>query len=116
MSGAPPAADRLDRHPLPQSTLRAPLFAGVEAAVLGFEIGLLALVVNATQLRLLPCLVAGATVVALHLLLALATRTDRRLSLVFSRSARYPRHARPWPTLATLSRRAEPTFPKRLLT
>jgi hypothetical protein len=108
-------SDRLARHPLQQSTLKAPLFAGVEAQVLGFEVALLAIAANATQLRLLPTLVTVPVIAGGHVLLALATRADRRLALVFSRSGRYPRHARPWPTLATRARRAEPTFPRRLL-
>jgi hypothetical protein len=109
------ASDRLARHPLPQSTLKAPLFAGVEAQVLGFEVAALAVVANATQLRLLPSLAAAVTAAGVHVLLALATRADRRLALVFSRSGRYPRHARPWPTLVTRARRAEASFPRRLL-
>lgn len=116
MSEGERASDRLERHPLPQSTLKAPLFAGVEAPVLGFEIGALAVIVNATQLRVMPVLVAALAVAAVHVLLSLATRADRRLALVFSRSGRYPRHARPWPTLGSVPRRAESTFPRRLLT
>ena len=107
--------ERLERHTLPQSTLHTPLFAGVEASVLGFEVVALVLVANLSQLRLAPVVVASLAVAALHALLALATRRDRRLSLVFSRSFRYPRFALPWATLATSRRVPERTFPRRLL-
>jgi hypothetical protein len=95
--------------------LFVPLFAGVEAPILGFEVMALLVAVHATGLRWTAIgLVAGA-LFAVHLALAAATRRDRRLTLVFSRSVRYPRYARPWPTLRTASRPAEPTFPRRLL-
>jgi type IV secretory pathway VirB3-like protein len=110
------ASPGLEAHPLPQATLHAPLFAGVEAPILGFEVGVLLVVSNLSQMRLVPVLVAVAIFLPLHLGLAAATRADRRLSLVFTRSLRYPRQARPTPTLATRRREPEPTFPRKLLT
>lgn len=107
---------RLEAHALPQATLHAPLFAGVEAPILGFEAGVLLVVANLSQLRLVPLLVTVAIFLPLHLGLAAASRADRRLSLVFARSLRYPRQARPTPTLATRRREPEPTFPRKLLT
>jgi len=118
LSLAPQRADseRLERHPLPQSTLHSPLFAGVEPAVVGFEGVVFLLVVNLSQLALGPLVVTGLALAALHLVLALATGRDRRLTLVFARSNRYPGHARPWPTLHSRPGHAEPTFPRRVLT
>ncbi len=114
-----PDADRLDErlpaHPLPQSMLASPLFLGVEPPVLAFEVVALMGIVHLSGMRWLVVLVAALPLVAVHLALAAATRKDRRLSLTFSRSTRWPRYARPWATLATSPRRAEPTFPRRLL-
>ncbi len=109
------SSERLARHPLPQSMLFVPLFAGVEAQILGFEVVALLVAVHATGLKWLAIALVGAVLVSVHLALAAATRRDRRLTLVFSRSLRYPRYARPWPTERTASRAAEPTFPRRLL-
>ncbi|HEX4956387.1 MAG TPA: hypothetical protein VF017_23625 [Thermoanaerobaculia bacterium] len=114
-----PEGDRLDErlpaHPLPQSMLASPLFLGVEAPVLAFEgVALLGLV-HLFGTSWLMVGLAASPLVAVHLALAAATRQDRRLSLTFSRSTRWPRYARPWATLATTPRRAEPTFPRRLL-
>jgi hypothetical protein len=108
--------ESLARHPLPQSTLFTPRFLGVEAPILAAEIGVLVVVANLSQLRILACLVALAAVGALHSMLAAATRKDRRLSLVFARSVRYPRYARPVAEQRSPRRAAEPTFPKRVLT
>lgn len=105
----------LERHPLPQATLHTPLFAGVEAPVVGFEVGLLVVLVHATGQRLVPLLVAAGAVAAVHVALALATRKDRRLALVFSRSLRYPRYARPAATRRGSTVAAEPTFPRKPL-
>lgn len=110
-----PTADRLERHPLPQSTLHVALFAGVEPPVLAFEAVLLGLAVHVSGLRwLVIALVAGALAVV-HVTLAAATKRDRRLTLVLARSFRYPRYARPWATLGTAPVAAEPTLPRRLL-
>jgi len=109
-------SERLKRHPLPQSTLHSPLFAGVEPAVVGFEVVVFVLVANVSQLALLPLALTGLALGTLHLVLALATARDRRLTLVFARSIRHPRLARPWPTLASRPAQAEPTFPRRVLT
>jgi type IV secretory pathway TrbD component len=108
--------DALARHRLPQSTLFTPRFLGVEAPILAAEIGVLVVVANLSQLRLLTCLVALVAVGALHSMLAAATRKDRRLSLVFARSVRYPRYTRPVAEQRSRRRPAEPTFPKRVLT
>jgi type IV secretory pathway TrbD component len=111
-----PASERLAKHPLPQSTLHAPLFAGVEAPVLAFEVMALLVVVHATGQRWLVVGMVGAVLLAVHWTLAAATKKDRRLSLVFSRSLRVPRFAGPWATPASSPRPAEPSFPRRLLT
>lgn len=107
--------ERLERHPLPQSTLHTPLFAGVEPPIVGFELVVVVGVVNLTQLALVPLLVTGAILAVLHALLAAATARDRRLNLVFARSVRHPRSARPWPTRTTAPRTPEPSFPRRPL-
>lgn len=112
---APEEHQGLERHPLPQATLHAPLFAGVEAPVVGFEAGLLVVLVHAIGLRLVPLLVAAGAVAVAHVSLALATRKDRRLALVFSRSLRYPRYARSAATRRCPAAAAEPTFPRKPL-
>lgn len=109
------ASERLARHRLPQSTLFVPLFAGVEAPILGFEVMALLVAVHATGLRWLAIGLIAVALLAVHVALAAATRRDRRLTLVFSRSMRHPRYARPWPTRSTTTRQSEPTFPRRLL-
>ena len=106
---------RLERHPLPGSMLTSPLFAGVEAPVVGFEVVVLMLVVHATSRRFLPILLAAIALAVLHVLLAAATKKDRRLALVFSRSFAYPKAAIPAPTFATRERHAEPTLPRKAL-
>lgn len=111
---APP--EELARHPLPQATLSVPLFLGVEAAVVGFEVIVLAFGLNLTGLALAPSSLLVVIVAGVHSLLALATRRDRRITMVFGRSFAYGRLLVPWPTLATVRRVAEPTFPRRLLT
>ena len=110
-----PPSERLARHPLPQSTLFVPLFAGVEAPVLGFEVMALVVAVHATGVRWVAIGLLTLGLLVVHLALAAATRKDRRLSLVFSRAVRYPRYARPWATSRTASRLAEASFPRRLL-
>lgn len=107
--------DRLERHRLPQSTLHTPLFAGVEPAVVGFEVVVFVLVVNLSQLRLLPLTLTGVFLAVIHIALALATSKDRRLTSLIGRSVRYPRYCRPWPTQRTRSGVPEPTFPARRL-
>ncbi len=107
---------RLDRHRLPQSMLFTPRFLGVEAPILGVEIAILVIVANATQLRMLTCLITLGVVAVLHTALAAATRTDRRLTLAFARSARYPRYLRPAAPWRSRKVVTEPTFPRRLLT
>ena len=106
---------RLERHPLPGSMLSSPLFAGVEAPVLAFEVVVLVLVIHATGRRLLPIVLTALALFGLHVLLALATKKDRRLALVFSRSFAYPKAAIPSPTFSTRERRAEPSFPRKAL-
>jgi hypothetical protein len=107
--------ERLERHPLPQSTLSTPLFLGVEAPVLAFEVIMLVAVLNVAGLRLVPVVLVSAALAALHVALAAATRRDRRLSLVFARSLRYPRHAHAHALRLTFTSPAEPSFPRRLL-
>ena len=82
---------------------------------MAFEAVALGGAVHLFGMRLLPFLVVALVVVGAHLTLAASTAKDRRLSLVFSRSLRYPRYARPWGTLATPERPAEASFPKRTL-
>lgn len=108
--------ERLARHPLPQSSLHTPLFAGVEPPIVGFEVVVLVVVVNLTQLAWLPLAITAGGLAVLHVLLAAATRRDRRLTMVAARALRYPRYARPGATRATRRRTgAEPTFPRKLL-
>ncbi len=120
------APEGLARHPLPQSTLHVPLFAGVEAPILGFEVVAVAVFVHLVGLRWLPLAMFGAGLAAAHLGLARATAKDRRLAMVFARSVRYPAYARPWAVLDLNGRHLErrnsgqtassdPTFPRRLL-
>ncbi len=120
------APEGLARHPLPQSTLHVPLFAGVEAPILGFEVVTAAVVVHMVGLRWLPLAMFAVGLAAMHFTLARATAKDRRLAMVFARSVRYPAYARPWAVLTgtdPLLKRpgsapagsSEPTFPRRLL-
>lgn len=83
--------------------------------MLGFEVVVLMLVVHATGRRFLPIVLTALALAALHVLLAMATKQDRRLALVFSRSFAYPKVAIPAPTFATRDRRAEPSFPRKAL-
>lgn len=106
----------LERHLLPQSMLFTPRFLGVEGPILGVEIAILLIVANVTQLRLLTCLLTLVVVAGLHTALATATRSDRRLTLVFARSIRYPRYARPFAERRSRPSATEPTLPKRVLT
>ena len=106
--------DGLARHPLPQSTLKVPLFAGVEAPVFGLEVMVLVAAFLLAP-RLWVVLLVGGKLAFLHFALASATAKDRRLTQAFGRSVRYPRYARPWATSATVAREPEPTFPARLL-
>ena len=115
MTAVDSAPEALARHPLPQSALHVPLFLGVEAPVLGFEVLVLALGLNLTGLTLVPSALLVALVAGLHTLLGIATRRDRRIAMVFGRSLVYGRELLPWPTLATPRHRSEPTFPRRLL-
>ncbi len=108
--------ERLERHPLPQSMLFTPRFLGVEAPILGAELAILVIVANATQLRMVTCLFTLVALAVLHTALAAATRTDRRLTLVFARSARYPRYLRPSAPWRSRQVAIESTFPRRLLT
>lgn len=96
--------------------LFTPRFLGVEAPILAVEIAVLVIVANATQLRILTCLLTLAAVASLHTVLAAATRSDRRLTLVFARSVRFPRYLRPVAERRSRKVVAEPTFPRRLLT
>lgn len=110
-----PTDERLERHALPQATLKTPLFAGVEAPVLAFEAAALGMAVHLTGLRWLPVAVIAGAVLLVHLGLARATRADRRLTQVAARSLAYPRSARPVPTFATGPVAAAPSFPRRPL-
>lgn len=109
------APDALERHPLPQSTLHVPLFAGVEAPILGFEVVALAVAIHVVGFRWAPLILIFGALAGLHTLLAASTAKDHRLSMVFARSLRYPAYARPWATETTLPRAIEPTLPRRLL-
>ena len=110
-----PTADRLERHPLPQSTLSVALFAGVEPPVLAFEVVLLGIVVHASSMRWLVVGFVALLLAVVHVAFARATKRDRRLMLVLARSFRYPRYARPWATFGTTLTEPEPTLPRRLL-
>ncbi len=99
------------RHPLPQSTLHVPLFVGVEAPILGFEVVAVAVLVHLVGLRWVPLAMFGAGVAAAHIGLARATAKDRRLAMVFARSVRYPAYARPWAVLESTAGVAGPGSP-----
>ena len=105
--------ERLERHPLPQSTLSRPLFLGVEAPVVGFEAIVMMIVINATGFRFSTVVLVGAVLVAFHTGLAMATRRDERLTLVYSRSHRYPKRLAAAATLGSLEVVPEPTFPRK---
>jgi hypothetical protein len=107
--------ETLAQHPLPQSTLHVPLFAGVEAPVLGFEVVALAVAAHVVGLLWAPLMLIFGVLAGFHVLLATSTAKDRRLSMVFARSLRYPAYARPWATETTFPRTLEPTLPRRLL-